>query len=44
MDAKKLYMKDGSNWKEIQLKDEHHKMAGGHDAPKNDGHTGHEHK
>lgn len=44
VDVKKLYVKDGSNWKEVQLKDEHHKMTGGHDAPKNDGHTGHEHK
>ena len=29
VDVKKAYAKDGANWKEIQLKDEHHKMAGG---------------
>ena len=28
IDVKKLYVKDGDNWKEIQLQDEHHKMAG----------------
>ncbi|HEY8668388.1 MAG TPA: hypothetical protein VIL86_17185 [Tepidisphaeraceae bacterium] len=28
VDVKHLYLKDGDNWKEITLKDEHHKMAG----------------
>jgi hypothetical protein len=27
IDVKKLSVKDGDNWKEIQLKDEHHKMG-----------------
>ena len=40
MDVKKLYMQDGSNWKEIQLNDEHHKMGGGADAAAGD-HAGH---
>jgi len=26
--VQKLYVKDGSNWKEVPLKDEHHKMGG----------------
>ncbi len=30
-DVKKLYVKEGQNWKEVQLQDEHHKMSsGGH--------------
>lgn len=29
IDVKKLYVKQGDNWKEVQLKDEHHKMSGG---------------
>jgi hypothetical protein len=29
IDVKKLYVKDGENWKEIQLQDEHHKMTDG---------------
>ncbi len=29
IDVKKLSVKDGDNWKEVQLKDEHHKMADG---------------
>ncbi len=40
-DVKKLSVKDGANWKEVQLKDEHHKMSGG-DA-KGDGHKDHKH-
>ena len=28
IDVQKLYVKDGDNWKEIPLKDEHHKMGG----------------
>ena len=28
IDVKKLSVKDGNNWKEIQLQDEHHKMSG----------------
>ena len=38
LDVKKLYVKDGENWKEVQLKDEHHKIAGG------DEHKDHDHK
>jgi hypothetical protein len=41
IDVKKLYVKDGENWKEVQLKDEHHKMSDG-DA-KDDGHKDHKH-
>lgn len=41
IDVKKLYVKDGNNWKEVQLKDEHHGQADG--AKHDDGH-GHEHK
>ena len=43
IDVKKAFVKDGANWKEIQLNDEHHKMAGGN-AGASDGHAGHEHK
>jgi hypothetical protein len=43
IDVKKLYVKQGNDWKEVQLKDEHHKMGGGN-APASDGHAGHEHK
>ncbi len=47
IDVKNLYVKDGEKWKEIPLKDEHHKMGEGA-APaggaKSDGHTDHEHK
>ena len=32
IDVKKLYVKDGDNWKEVPLKDEHHKMGGESDA------------
>src|SRR5439155_2234147 len=32
IDVKKLYVKEGDSWKEIQLKDEHHGMAGGEHA------------
>ena len=47
IDVKKLYVKDGEKWKEVQLKDEHHKMAesaapAGGAGP--DGHAGHEKK
>lgn len=53
-DVKKAYVKDGENWKEIQLDDEHHKMGGGEqtgnmkgtdakDGAKGDGHTNHKH-
>ena len=46
LDVQKLYVKQGNDWKEVQLKDEHHKMAGGAatGGGKSDGHTGHEHK
>lgn len=40
IDAQKVWVQDGSNWKEIQLKDEHHKMGGG----AADDHKGHDHK
>lgn len=42
-DVKKAYVKDGENWKEIKLDDEHHKMGGGEDAAKEDGHKEHKH-
>lgn len=38
-DVKKAFVKDGQNWKEIPLNDEHHKMGGG----AGDGHTDHKH-
>ena len=46
VDVKKAYAKDGENWKEIQLHDEHHKMAGGaatdaHGDAHTDGHKDH---
>lgn len=41
IDVKKAYVKDGENWKEIKLDDEHHKMGGGDDAAKEDGHKEH---
>jgi hypothetical protein len=40
IDVEKLSVKQGSDWKEVQLKDEHHNMAGGEHAE----HAGHEHK
>lgn len=40
IDVKKLSVQQGSDWKEIQLQDEHHKMAGA----ASDGHAGHDHK
>lgn len=50
IDVQKLYVKQGNGWKEIQLKDEHHKMSGGTDAvqqdaqkDRKDGHGSHEH-
>ncbi len=54
IDVKKAYVKDGENWKEIQLDDEHHKMGGEekkmedmkgmvHDKMKDDGHKDHKH-
>ena len=42
IDVKKLSVKQGNGWKDVQLKDEHHKMSGGDHA--SDGHAGHEHK
>ena len=41
IDVQKIYVKDGDNWKEIQLSDAHHKMGGGAEE-KHDDH--HEHK
>ena len=41
-DIKKAFVKDGANWKEVQLKDEHHKMSGG-EAKDDDGHKDHKH-
>ena len=42
IDVQKVYVKDDAgNWKEVQLHDEHHNMAGGAAA---DEHKGHEHK
>ena len=53
IDVKKIYVQEGSQWKEVQLQDEHHKMTEGGDAakteapkagaPKKDGHTDHKH-
>ena len=40
IDVKKAFVKAGNAWKEVQLKDEHHKMSG--DA-KGDGHKDHKH-
>lgn len=44
IDVKKAFVQDGTNWKEIQLNDEHHRMGAG-DAKdaKSDGHTDHKH-
>lgn len=42
IDAKKVFVKSGNDWKEIQLNDEHHKM-GGDTEHKSDGHEGHHH-
>ena len=36
IDVKKLSVKQGNGWKDVQLKDEHHKMSGGDAA---DGHA-----
>jgi hypothetical protein len=36
IDVKKLYVQHGNEWTEVQLKDEHHKMAGGADAEHKD--------
>lgn len=44
IDVKKLYVKDGENWKEVPLKDEHHKMGGESDAKASGDHAAHEHK
>jgi len=43
IDVKHAYVKDGETWKEIKLDDEHHKMGGGEDAKKEDGHKAHKH-
>ena len=49
IDVKKLSVKDGAGWKEVQLNDEHHKMSGGdahqdHKEPaKKDAHKDHNH-
>lgn len=43
IDVEKAYVKDGEKWKEIKLDDEHHKMGGGEDAAKEDGHKEHKH-
>jgi hypothetical protein len=42
IDAKKVFVKNGDNWKEVQLSDEHHKMTGDAEQ-KSDGHEGHHH-
>ena len=46
IDVKKLSVKDGANWKEVQLKDEHHGEgehgeSGGHKDTKTSGHKDH---
>ena len=43
IDVQKLWVKQGNDWKEIQLKDEHHNMAGSGAAKSSDGHTDHQH-
>ena len=43
VDVKKAYSKDGDNWKEIALSDEHHKMTGAADAH-GDAHKDHDAK
>lgn len=51
VDVKKLYVKDGENWKEVPLQDEHHKMMGDDSGAEgsgtgdagSDGHKGHSH-
>lgn len=47
IDVKKAWAKDGVNWKEIQLKDEHHGMGGQDDSGKPHDHgteKSHDHK
>lgn len=39
IDVKNFYVRDGNTWKEIQLKDAHHKMGEG--AQEHGGHSGH---
>ena len=39
IDVQKLYVKEGEGWKEVMLKDDHHKAGGAPAA----GHEGHEH-
>ena len=41
IDVKKAYVLEGGKATEIALDDEHHKMGGGEDAAKEDGHTEH---
>ena len=36
IDVKKLYVKNGNDWKEVQLKDERHKMGEGDTEKKPD--------
>ena len=47
IDVKHLYVKQGNDWKEVQLKDEHHSMKDGehaeHAAPASQDHAGHAH-
>jgi len=51
IDVTKLYIKDGENWKEVPLQDEHHNMANAdeehtdhaEDHQDGDTHEGHEH-
>ena len=42
IDVKKISVKDGDHWKEIRLKDEHHKMAEGAKEGAHE-HKGHDH-
>jgi hypothetical protein len=41
IDVKKLFVKQGQTWQEVQLKDEHHGAGGGGQG---DGHKDHDHK
>jgi len=43
-DVKRLYVKEGPEWKEVRLHDEHHQMGGGGGAPaKSEAHPKHSH-
>ena len=43
IDAQKVWVQEGTDWKEVQLKDEHHKMGGDQGKDGGDDHKGHDH-